>query len=422
MKSFIRYEKQIPRRVAENRYPLIRAKIGYLYRADGKILSDVCVLTDERCRDGAMLRVPAESFTEVYYAKFLPQLKNDMDQESAAVYFDPYGGKFLVVGSKQLFLDARAVIGFGGAPLYLEEENPFRFDPMTWGTYEDVSEQGLTFEEYFMKDVRGVTVAECMVRPVWDDLPHPWRCAMDFFDRYCDKLFEDVQKPGADTLTTLLAAMVREENHSLLARLFTLIPQTLARFRPILREEQKFAEAGITVPAPDASHPAPQIFNLFQYTMLCGDPDVMQTVFRFYERPMELCEMLHHPTLYHLGFYHIRSGNHAALALLLENRYNPDCTDAQEGRMTPASLACLYHRPAMISMLVKYGCDVEKKDNHAKCALDYAAEVSDAVCLKALFSAKSQHLKESADLLAASLPLDDDNQALLCVLRDFMRE
>ncbi|MCQ2431145.1 MAG: hypothetical protein MJ175_00935 [Clostridia bacterium] len=420
MKSFIRYHKTLPRRIAENRYPLIRARIGYLYRADGKIHSAVYAVSDASCRDGAVLRMPGETFTEVYYSRFLPQIRNDAEQEGAAIYFDPYSGQFLVIGSKQLYLDAVSVIGGVSAPVFLENESPFRFDPAEYGAYADVSSMSLAYDEYFVPDITGVTVADCMVQPVWDDLPHPFRCAMDFFDRYFDRLWADCKTPGRDTLTELLAAVIRADNADLLTRLFALMPQIMTRFQPILREERKFADMKLTVPA-KGSAPALPVINLFQYTMLMGSPDMIETLFRMYERPMELAEMLRHPMFYHIGFYHVRSGNTAVLERLLEHRFNPDAVEIKNQRLTLLSAACQCRRPAMVFMLIRHGASVEKTDERGKAAPDYAAEACNAACLAALFSSDSPHLRACAEQLAGTLPLDDDTQALLSILRDYLR-
>ncbi len=421
MRSYIRYQKTPERRIPAQRYALIRAKIGYLYRADGKILHAVQSLDDPTCRDGAMLRISSDSFLDVYYGIFMPQIHNDVDGECTAVYFDPYMGKFLIIGSKQLYFDAKRIIGNVGSVTFLEDESPFRFDPISYGAYEDVSAGGLAYEEYFTPDVTGTTVAACMVRSIWDDKTQPWRCAMEFFDRYYDRLLSDAADGGEDMLLLLLCAIVREGNHALLTRLFTLIPQTLARFRPILREERKFLQAKISLPeVRETQLDAPVVFNLFQYTMLCGNPDMMETVFRFYEHSAELSEMLRHPMFYHLGFYHMRCGNYAALAILLKHEFSPNCTESKEDRLTLLSLSCICHCPAMTALLVSYGADVDKKDNSGRSAIDYAAESSDASCLAALLAEDTPQLKSRIAALAENLPLRDDNQAVLCVLRAYI--
>lgn len=421
MKPYLRFRIDPPRKYPASRFRFIQPKIGYLYRADGKILAHVYALADPACRDGAMLRIPPDSFADVYYAKMLPCIRNDAEQEAAAVYFDPYAGQFVVVGSGQLYHDAKAQIGTAGTPVFLENETPFSFDPMTYGTYEDPDDPAadmLTYDDYFTPDVTGVSIADCMLLPQWDGRQAPWRCAVSFFNRYFDRLHADcVGNPTSpDVLTTLLARIVANRNHELLSRLFVLIPQLTARFRPTLQEEQKFV--GITVPGTEN---APRIFNLFQYTLLCGDADVIEGLFRFYERPGELAEFMRHPLYYSVGFFHIRAGNTAALSVYLSKNGYAEATDAANGRMSLLSYACVCRRPGMAAMLLSAGADPKKRDSRGNSPLDYAARANDCTALSLLLSALPQRDAENeAAVLAEALPLSDENQALLGVLKTYL--
>ncbi len=417
MKSFVRYQKHLSRKIAESRFSLIRAQIGYLYRADTRILSYPMGVGDVLCRDGALLRMPDRSFTDVYYSMFLPNLRNDVDMECTAVYFDPYAGLFVVVGSKRLFLES-SLIKSTSSVIYLEEENPFRFDPVSYGTYFDVENENLTFADHFVPDVTGVTVADCMLSPSWDNKAIPWRVAMRFFDRYADKLFADAQNEGADTLTTLLTKAIRAQNHDLLAQLFAMLPNTLSRFHPILHDAQKFSAL-----ATDTDDALPPIVNLFHYTVLFGGVDVIETLFHFYPYPLELSEYLRHPMFAHVGFYHVRHAeNSDVLALLLSRGFNADAVDIDDGRVTLLSCACQLHRPFAVSLLAKHGADITRIDEYGKCALDYAAEGNTVACFAALLAKEDgrERAKEYAAEIAANLPFDNDNQGLLCVLREFL--
>lgn len=419
MKSFVRYQKHIPRRIAESRFSLIRAQIGYLYRGDTGILSYPMGVGDVLCRDGAILHMPDRSFTDVYYSMFLPNLRNDVNKECAAVYFDPYAGMFVVVGSKRLFLES-SLIKSTSSVIYLEEESPFRFDPVSYGAYLDVEAENLTFADHFVPDVTGVTVADCMLSPQWDNKEVPWRVAMRFFDRYADKLFADANTDGPDTLTTLLTKAIRAQNHDLLAQLFALLPNTLSRFRPILHDSQKFTTVSLEI-----ERELPPIVNLFHYTILFGGPDVIETLFHFYPYPLELSEYLRHPMFAHVGFYHVRQKEGCdTLAQLLARGFNADAVDVDEGRLTLLSYACMLHRPFAVSLLTKHGADVTRIDEYGKCALDYAAKENSAACFAALLAKEEgrDKVKEHAANLAASLPFDDDNQGLLCMLREFLHE
>lgn len=415
MKSYVRFQKMPHRKYPASRYRLIQTKIGYLYRADGKILSQPYALSDPACRDGEMLRVPPQPFVDVYYAKMLPCIRNDAEQEAAAVYFDPYAGQFVVAGSKQLYLDAKDTFGIAGTPLFLEKESAFSFDPMTYGAYFDPdTAESMTYDDYFVPDVTGVTVADCMTAPAWDDRAAPWQCAVEFFNRYCDRLTAEAAAASPDTLTTLLASIVRQGNHFLLSRLLILMPQLTSRFRPTLQEEEKFT--ALTLPGWDD-----RIQNLFHYLLLCGNPDCLTVLFRFYERPLELSEFLRHPMYYTVGHYHIRQGNAAALACLLSHNFYPDAVDGANGRMPLISCACRYRAPAIAASLLAAGCDPEKRDGRGVTAFDYAAAQNDCTMLSLLFeSVPRDTAREYAASIAEGLPLSDDNQALLGILKKYL--
>lgn len=418
MKSFVRYQKNIPRRIAESRFSLIRAQIGYLYRTETGILSYPMGVGDVLCRDGALLRMPDRSFTDVYYSMFLPEVRNDVNRECTAVYFDPYAGVFVVVGSKRLFLES-PLIKSTSSTIYLEEESPFRFTPETYGAYLDVETESMTFADHFVPDVTGVTVADCMLSPKWDNKETPWRVAMRFFDRYADKLFADAAGDHADTLTTLLAKLIHAQNHELLAQLFALQPNTLSRFRPILHDAQKFYTL-----SRENEKDLPPIVNLFHYTILFGGPDIIETLFHFYPYPLELSEYLHHPMFAHVGFYHVRSDERCAtLACLLAHGFNADAVDADDGRMTLLSYACKQHHAAATALLVRHGAGVTRMDEYGKCALDYAAEANTLACFATLLAKDEgrDKIREHAASLAAEVPFDDDNQGLLCLLREFIQ-
>lgn len=432
MKSYVRFYRTPKIKFPAARYRLIQPKIGYLYRAEGRILAYPFALSDVLCRDGAMLRVPPVSFIDIYYTKMLPQIRNDVEQEAAAVYFDPYAGQFIVVGSKQLYMDAKALIGTAGTPIFLEKETAFSFDPMTYGTYFNPDEaDDLTYDDYFVPDVMGVTIADCMIDPTWDaDCSLPAKrarvCATDFFVRYSDRLLSGASANGPDTLTTLLAALIAHGHYALLAQLFVFIPQLTARFRPTLQEESKFTN--IRLPnvqtANAAECRAPRLFNLFQYVLLCGNPDIIETLFRFYERPLELSEFLRHPMYYHVGFYHVQHKNDAALSALLSKKYYPDAVNVQENRTPLLSYACRLGVPGIAAMLISAGCDITKRDAGGNTPFDYAVAANDCTALALLFSAmrtaSPDRVSEEAAALAANLPLSDDNQALLGVLKKFL--
>ncbi len=422
MRSYIRYSRAPKRQIPPSRYPLYRAKIGYLYRTAGQILSYAYPLSDPACRDGEMLRLPPQSFSEIYYSRMMRHIHNDADQEATAVYFDPYTGRFLVIGSKQLYLDGAAHFGTAGNVLYLEGETPFRFDAEAYGAYYDPDAMQLTLSDYFVPDVTGTTVAACMTDPRWDGRTAPRACVMQFFDRYFDALFPKCGEAGPDTLTTILAMAVRSGNHVLLTRLLTLMPQLGTRFRPTLREEAKLV--GFTVPSPDGTHDAPVVSNLFSYAMLLGDPDTMQTLIRLYERPGELSELLHHPMYYHLGFYHVRRRNPGALSVLLSHGYSPDSIDSEAGRLPLLSEAVLSGQPFTVSMLIARGADPEKRDRSGKTPVDLAAEGNVADCLGELLCAYDKNPEKGREVvlsLADRIPMDDDNQALMCILERYMK-
>ena len=426
MNPYLRLTKHPARIVPERRYVMIRARIGYLCRAGTTLLSSTWQLSDPACTDGALLRMPPRPFSEVYYAEMQPYLRNDSDLETAAVYFDPYSGRFVVVGSRSLYEDAREKIGTAGTPLFLENESPIRFSAASYGEYVSPDKLTLTYSDYFTPDALGETLLDCMVRRDPEPGGAYLTCAMRFFDTYCERLLTDAAEPGPDRLTCLLASAVREKNAPLLCRLFALIPQMLGRFRLSMREEAKFAGSAefpeITLPDTGTDAPKPRLFNLFQYTVLCGDPDTMQTVFSSCEHPREVSEFLRHPMYFHAGFYHVRAGNTAALAVLLGAGFSVDCTDSAGGRISLISEACRCRRPAIAAMLVRAGADVRRKDNAGKNAFDYAISENEPACLAALLSGLTGTDASVIPVqLSARITLDEESQTLACVLQNFIK-
>ena len=415
MKSYVRFLREPHRRYPASRNHLIKPRIGYLYRADGEILAFPYAIADENCRDGEMLRVPPQSFVDVYYTRMLPKIKNDTEQEAAAVYFDPYTGRFIVVGEKQLYLDAKDKFGIAGTQLYLENESPFSFDPMTYGTLCDPdTAEHLTFDDYFVPDVTGVTIADCMIEPEWDDRPDPWRCALDFFAKYDELLMREAGTDAPDTLTTLLAGILDRGNHVLLARLLLAMPQLLARFRPTLQEEEKFT--GLTVEGFDE-----KIQNLFLYLLLSGDVNCMSVLFGLYERPLELREFVRHPMFYSVGHHYVRQGNHAALVFLLSHGFNPDAVEVQKNRTPLILCACRRQMPAMLEALLSAGGDPTRRDKRGLNAIDLAAAQNDCIAMQMLLAALDEDTAhETVSALAPQLPLSDDNQAMLGILKKYL--
>lgn len=415
MKSYVRFQREPHRRYPASRNHLIKPRIGYLYRADGEILAFPYLIADENCRDGEMLRVPPQSFVDVYYTKILPRIKNDAEQEAAAVYFDPYSGRFIVVGTKQLYLDAKDKFGIAGTQLYLENESPFSFDPMTYGTLCDPdTAENLTFDDYFVPDVMGVTIADCMIQPTWDDRRTPWQCALAFVSKYYDTLMKDVGCDTPDTLTTLIASIISCGNHVLLSRLLLAIPQLLARFRPTLQEEDKFTE--ITVDGFGE-----KIQNLFHYLLLSGEVDCMAVVFRLYERPLEMREFLRHPMFYSVGHHHVRAGNHAAVLFLLSHGFNPDAVENANNRTPLILCACRRQRPAIMEALLSSGGDPTRRDKRGLNAIDLAAAQNDCIAMQLLLAALDEETARTiVTSLAPNLPLSDDNQAMLGILKKYL--
>lgn len=420
MISYPRFRKTPPRKYPPSRYHMVEFNIGYLYRADGRILSYICPVNHIRGREGELLRVPPESFTDIYYTKMLPSIRNDSEQEATAVYFDSYTGRFVVIGSMELYRDAHKIIHDAVSPIHLANETPFSFDPMTYGTYFDPdTAENLTFDDFFTPDCTGETLADCIADPDWKTEDGKLRpIATEFFVRYSDKLLTEVKKDGPDTLTTLLAAIIANGHHRLLSQLFVLIPQLTSRFRPILQQEEKFAD--ITLPGTPAAR-TPRLFNLFQYAVLCGNADILETIYAFYERPRELSELLHHPMYYHVAFHHVRRGDASALALLLQKNFNPDATDETDNRIPLIAAAVRASSPGMTACLLASHCDPERRDNRGNTAFDFAVARNDCASLSLLLSAlEPSRAREWAMSLAEKLPLGDDNQGLLGILRNFL--
>jgi len=415
LKSYVRFRREPHRRYPASRNHLIKPRIGYLYRADGEILAFPYAIADENCRDGEMLRVPPQSFVDVYYAKILPRLKNDAEQQAAAVYFDPYTGRFIVVGSKQLYLDAKDKFGIAGTQLYLEQESPFSFDPMTYGTLCDPdTAEHLTFDDYFVPDVTGVTIADCMIQPEWDDRTAPWQCALEFCGKYFDRLMKDAGEDVPDTLTTLLASIISCGSHVLLSRLLLAFPGLLARFRPTLQEEEKFTE--ITIDGFGE-----RIQNLFHYLLLAGDVNCLSVLFNLYERPLELREFLRHPMYYTVGHHHVRTGNHAAMQFLLTHGFNPDAVDTPNNRTPLLLCACRHRMPAMLESLLTAGGDPTRRDKRGLHSIDLAAAQNDCIAMQLLLAAlPDDTAHDIVTALAPNLPLSDDNQAMLGILKKYL--
>ena len=429
-----RYSESKPRRLyPAKRYASVRTKIGYLFRSGPQIFHREWPLSDPDCREGELLLAPPLSYTDVYDSEIQPRLRNDSNVESAAVYFNPYDAQFLVVGSRSLYEDCLSYIGTAGSPLFLEKESPRYFDPMIYGAFRFPDANSLSFEDCFRPDAVHVTPAEYMVRRVWDGETVPCSFAVEFFDRFSTRLSEEEASQGPDLQTDLIVSILREKNAPLLSRLFNLHPQILAMFRITDRKEAKFSgdDNHPPITLPDTGTPAdsekPSLFNLFQYCVLSGDPDCIQALFTAYERPMELRQFLSHPMFYHVGYYLIRSGKIAALALLLENGYPADCADLSRGRLTVLSQSCLCDSPSAADLLLRHGADSLRKDNAGKNPFDYAMETRSPACLSILLDhlIQGRDREKAADqmaTLASRLELTENTDALAAVLSRYLRK
>ncbi|MBO4229674.1 MAG: peptidylprolyl isomerase [Clostridia bacterium] len=429
-----RYSEEKPRRLyPAKRYASVRAKIGYLFRSGPQIFHRAWPLSDPDCREGELLLAPPVSFSEVYDSEIQPRLRNDSNVEAAAVYFNPYDAQFLIIGSRSLYEDCLPVIGTAGTPVFLEKESPRYFNPLNYGAFRLPNLNEMSFEDCFREDAVHRSPAEYMVRRVWDGETVPHSFAVEFFDRFSSRLSEEKAEGGPDLQTELAVAILREKNAPLLSRLFTLHPQILALFRITEKQETKFVggDGSPRIVLPDTGTPAdsdkPPLFNLFQYCILSGDPDCIQTLFTAYERPMELRQFLSHPMFYHAGYYLIRSGNIAALSLLLENGYPADCADLSRGRLTVLSQSCLCDSPSAAALLLRYGADSLRKDNTGKNPFDYAMETRSPACLSVLLD----HLIQGRDRekaatqmasLASRLELTENTDALAAVLSRYLRK
>ena len=75
----------------------------------------------------------------------------------------------------------------------------------------------------------------------------------------------------------------------------------------------------------------------------------------------------------------------------------------------------------MAAMLLSAGADPKKRDSRGNSPLDYAARANDCTALSLLLSALPQKDAENeAAVLAEALPLSDENQALLGVLKKYL--
>ena len=201
---------------------------------------------------------------------------------------------------------------------------------------------------------------------------------------------------------------------TVLSRLLLAIPQLLARFRPTLQEEDKFTE--ITVDGFGE-----KIQNLFHYLLLSGEVDCMAVVFRLYERPLEMREFLRHPMFYSVGHHHVRAGNHAAVLFLLSHGFNPDAVENANNRTPLILCACRRQRPAILEALLSSGGDPTRRDKRGLNAIARAAAQNDCIAMQLLLAALDEEpARTIVTSLAPNLPLSDDNQAMLGILKKYL--
>ena len=164
-----------------------------------------------------------------------------------------------------------------------------------------------------------------------------------------------------------------------------------------------------------------RIQNLFHYLMLSGEADCMAVLFHLYERPLELREFLRHPMFYSVGHHHIRAGNHAALLFLLAHGFSADAVENANNRTPLILCACRQKSPAMLEALLRAGGDPLRRDKRGIHAVDLAAAQNDCIAMQQLLAALDAETAHTlVAQLAPNLPLSDDNQAMLGILKKYL--
>ena len=147
----------------------------------------------------------------------------------------------------------------------------------------------------------------------------------------------------------------------------------------------------------------------------------MSVLFNQYERPMELREFLRHPMFYTVGHHHVRGGNYAAMQFLLGHNFNPDAVDTPNNRTPLILCACRHRMPAMLELLLLAGGDPTRRDKRGLNAIDIAAAQNDCIAMQLLLAALPEDTARSTVAeLAPNLPLSDDNQAMLGILKKYL--
>ena len=77
--------------------------------------------------------------------------------------------------------------------------------------------------------------------------------------------------------------------------------------------------------------------------------------------------------------------------------------------------------PAMLEVLLAHGGDPTRRDKRGLNAIDLAAAQNDCIAMQMLLSAiDAETARETVTALAPNLPLSDDNQAMLGILKKYL--
>ena len=106
---------------------------------------------------------------------------------------------------------------------------------------------------------------------------------------------------------------------------------------------------------------------------------------------------------------------------LLTHGFNPDAVDTQNNRTPLILCACRAKMPAMLEVLLAHGGDPTRRDKRGLNAIDLAAAQNDCIAMQMLLSAiDAETARETVTALAPNLPLSDDNQAMLGILKKYL--
>jgi hypothetical protein len=101
--------------------------------------------------------------------------------------------------------------------------------------------------------------------------------------------------------------------------------------------------------------------------------------------------------------------------------FSADAVENANNRTPLILCACRRQRPAILEALLSAGGDPTRRDKRGLNAIDLAAAQNDCIAMQMLLAALPEDTAQNiVSALAPNLPLSDDNQAMLGILKKYL--